>query len=80
MLKHYINPDRNILIYDHHEALTAAGTSEYDPGIHQDQALEEFFEGRRVQHLLWDLDTYDQQFKQAVSEGVEVLIVKKEKP
>ena len=79
MLIHTINPDRNILVYDHHEALTAAGSSEQDPGIHQDQALEEFFEGRRVQHLLWDLDTYDQQFKQAVSEGVEVLIVKKEK-
>jgi hypothetical protein len=80
MLTYRITPGRDLLIYDHHEALIAAGTSELESPLHQDQAMESFFGNRLVQHLVRNPETYDNDLKSAVAQGVEVLIVKKEKP
>jgi hypothetical protein len=53
----------------------AAGSSDHDHVIEQDQALETFFLGCRVQRLLWNPVTYDSLLNQAVSEGVDVVII-----
>jgi hypothetical protein len=78
MLTHRIAPNRDLLIYDHHEALIAAGSSELESEFHQDQALESFFHDRSVHHWVWDPDTYQQTLELAVTHGVQVLIIKKE--
>ena len=80
MLTYRINRGLDLLIYSLHEALTAAGTSELDSVWHQDQALESFFQGCRVQRLTWNPDSYDHDLALAVKNGVQVLIVNKENP
>lgn len=62
-------------IYQLHDALVAAGSSDCDHVFVQDQALETFFTGSRVQRLLWDPETYDSLLTQAISEGVDVVII-----
>ena len=53
----------------------AAGSSDHDHVIEQDQALETFFLGCRVQRLLWNPVTYDSLLNEAISEGVDVVII-----
>jgi len=53
----------------------ASGSSDTDHVFEQDQKLESFFTGCRVQRLLWDPATYDSLLEQAVSDSVEVLII-----
>ena len=75
MKEYIIDRNRRIMIYELHEALVAAGSSDMDHVFEQDQALESFFSGCRVQRLLWDPSTYDSQLEQAISDSVEVLII-----
>jgi hypothetical protein len=75
MKEYIIDRNRRIMIYELHEALVASGSSDTDHVFEQDQALESFFSGFRVQRLLWDPVTYDSQLEQAVSDSVEVLII-----
>ena len=75
MKEYIIDRNRRIMIYELHQALVAAGSSDTDHVFEQDQALESFFSGCRVQRLLWDPVTYDSQLEQAVSDSVEVLII-----
>jgi hypothetical protein len=75
MKEYIVDLDRSIMIYDLHEALVAAGSSDTDHVFEQDQALESFFTGCRVRRLLWDPQTYDQDLQEAVSDSVEVLII-----
>ena len=75
MKEYIIDRNRRIMIYELHQALVAAGSSDTDHVFKQDQALESFFSGCRVQRLLWDPVTYDSQLEQAVSDSVEVLII-----
>ena len=75
MKEYIIDRNRRIMIYELHEALVASGSSDTDHVFEQDQALESFFSGCRVQRLLWDPVTYDSQLEQAVSDSVEVLII-----
>lgn len=77
MNEYIIDRNRRIMIYNLHEALVAAGSSDTDHVFEQDQKLEHFFSGCRVQRLLWDPSTYDSSLELAVSEGVEVLIITK---
>jgi len=75
MKEHIIDRNRKILIYELHEALVSAGSSDTDHVFAQDQALETFFSGCRVQRLLWDPATYDSLLAEAVSDSVDVLII-----
>ena len=75
MNEYIIDRNRRIMIYNLHEALVAAGSSDTDHVFEQDQKLENFFSGCRVQRLLWDPSTYDSQLEQAISDSVEVLII-----
>jgi hypothetical protein len=75
MKEYIVDLNRKVMIYDLREALVASGSSVVDHVFEQDQKLESFFSGRRVQRLLWNPVTYDQDLQQAISEGVEVLII-----
>jgi hypothetical protein len=75
MKEYIVDRNRRIMIYDLHEALVAAGSSDTDHVFEQDQKLESFFTGCRVQRLLWDPATYDRDLEQAISDSVEVLII-----
>jgi len=78
MKEYILTPTNSIKIYDLHEALVAAGSSVVDDVFAQDTALEEFFEGSKVQRLLWNPVTYNERLTQAVREGVEIIILVKE--
>jgi len=75
MREYIIDRNRRIAIYELHEALVASGSSDTDHVFEQDQKLENFFSGCRVQRLLWDPATYDSALERAVSDSVEVLII-----
>jgi hypothetical protein len=75
MKEYIVDRNRRIMIYELHEALVAAGSSDTDHVFEQDQKLESFFTGCRVQRLLWNPATYDHDLEQAVSDSVEVLII-----
>lgn len=75
MKEYIVDRNRKIMIYELHEALVMAGSSDTDHVFHQDQALETFFSGSRVRRLLWNPATYDSLLTQAISEGVDVLII-----
>jgi len=75
MKEYIVDRNRRIMIYELHEALVAAGSSDTDHVFEQDQKLESFFTGCRVRRLLWDPATYDQELEQAISDSVEVLII-----
>lgn len=79
MTEYILGNGRSLFIYDYHEALTRAGVDESDNEICKDTALEDLFKNRKVKHLAYDLKTYSAQLEIAVGEGVEVLIVHKEK-
>jgi hypothetical protein len=75
MKEYIVDRDRRVAIYELHEALVAAGSSDHDHVFEQDQALETFFSGCRVQRLLWNPVTYDSLLNEAISEGVDVVII-----
>jgi hypothetical protein len=75
MKEYIVDRDRRVAIYELHEALVAAGSSDHDHVFEQDQALEIFFSGCRVQRLLWNPVTYDSLLDEAISEGVDVVII-----
>ena len=75
MKEYVIDRNRRIMIYELHEALVAAGSSDTDHVFEQDQKLESFFSGCRVQRLLWNPATYDSLLSQAISDSVEVIII-----
>ena len=75
MKEYIIDRNRRIMIYELHQALVAAGSSDTDHVLDQDQALETFFSGCRVRRLLWNPETYDRLLEQAISDSVEVLII-----
>lgn len=77
-MKFYKLNDSTIRIYEQHEALTAAGSDEHDDVFEQDAALEEFFQDCKVEHLVWNLSTYNEDLTRLVSSGAEVIIIIRE--
>ena len=78
MKEYLLSNDRSVLILDLHEALVAAGSADVDNVFAQDQALEDYFDGRRVARLHWNLTTYNEDLTRLVKDGVDVVIIIKE--
>lgn len=77
-MKEYLLNNSRVAIYTLHEALVAAGSADSDDVFSQDTALESYFEGRRVERLLWNPNTYNTELTQLVKDGVDVVIIIKE--
>ena len=78
MKEYLLSNERSVLILDLHEALVAAGSADVDNVFAQDQALEDYFDGRRVARLQWNLSTYNEDLTRLVKDGVDVVIIIKE--
>lgn len=78
MKEYLLNNNRRVLILDMHEALVEAGSGDLDDVFSQDQALEDYFHGKKVQKLYWNPSTYNEELTRLVKDGIDVIIIVKE--
>jgi len=76
MILHNIGPGKDLRVYNLHEALVAAGSASSDSEFVQDIALEQWLEGRRYQVIDFDAHGYSALIEHAVTQGIEVVIIK----
>jgi hypothetical protein len=76
MILHCIGPGKDLRVYELHEALVTAGSADSDSEFTKDFALEQWLEGRRYQVIEFDVHSYSALLHEAVTQGVEVVIIK----
>jgi hypothetical protein len=76
MILHYIGPGKDLKVYELHEALVAAGSADSDSEFARDIALEQWLDGRKYQVIEFDVHSYSTLLEKAVTQGVEVVIIK----
>ena len=76
MIINYVGPGRELHQYTMAEALAAAGATQDDHPMVQDQLLEDWLGQRRGRVIEFNAQSYSTLLEQAVADGMSIVIIK----
>ena len=76
MIVNYVGPGRELHQYTMQEALAAAGVTEHEHPMVQDQLLEDWLGGRRGRIIEFNAQSYSADLERAVADGISIVIIK----
>jgi hypothetical protein len=76
MIINFIAPGKEIKQYTWHEALSAAGATQTDHPMIQDQLLEDWIGNRRSRVIEFDVHSYSAELERAAADNIAIVIIK----